>query len=393
MPISENNSPNLTKKLKIAVLVRNFVTTGGAERYAFHISKRLTADHEVHIFCQTWDEKLTTDMTVHRIPRPLPKPSFVNLLIFSWFCKRRVDDSFDIIYSHERVQRFDVLSIHCPCYRGFLTKSQGLRKIMLWLRELTSPRGLAYLWLEKTQYEAKPGRLLIADSRMVGDDVLDNYPLLPPEYIKVAYPGVDLDEIDQALKKTDRESTRQQFGLKQDDFALLFVGTEFKRKGLDFLLQALSMIKDKKIKLLIAGGKEIRAYQDKAEQLGIAGQVSFLGKIADIYPLYIMADAFALPTLSDPCPIAPLEAMTCGTPTIMSASSYCGTAEHVQNNEAIVIQNPRDSEEIARAIEELLNQDARREYAKKGRELGKTLGWKHTTDITLEAFAQVIKNR
>lgn len=389
----ENNSLNPIKKLKIAVLVRNFVTTGGAERYAVHVSKRLAAMHDVHIFCQTWDAELGNTMTIHRIPKPLSGPSFLNQLIFSWFCDRNVDDSFDIIYSHERVQRFDVLSIHCPCYRGFLTRSRGLRKILLWLGELTSPRGLSYLWLEKNQYQAKPGRILIADSRMVGDDVLDNYPNCPPEQIEVAYPGVDLAEIDQALAKYDPAQLRERHGLAPDELALLFVGTEFKRKGLDFLLKALSLVKNQKVRLLIAGPGDITTYQTMAEQLGIADRVSFLGRIADIYPYYIMADIFVLPTLSDPCPIAPLEAMACGTPTVMSGGEYCGTAEHIKNDEAIIVANPRDGEEIARAIELLLDRDTRLAYGKKGRQLGKKLGWEHTTEITLAAFARTGKGR
>lgn len=391
--MQKNDRTTTPEKLKIAVLVRNFVTTGGAERYAFKVSRKMAIAHDVHIFCQTWDDSLTEGLTIHRIPRPLPRPSFINQLIFSWFCKERVDSSFDIIYSHERVQRFDVLSIHCPCYRGFITRSRGLRKIMLWLGELTSPRGLAYLWLEKSQYTARPGRLLIADSRMVAHDVLANYPALPPEYIAVAYPGVDLAEIDQAMADTDPNIQRQLYGLQPDDFALLFVGTEFKRKGLDFLLQALGKIKNNKIKLLIAGAGNISAYKNKAAQLGIADQVTFLGKIAEICPLYIMADAFILPTLSDPCPIAPLEAMTCGTPTIMSAAAYCGTAEHVRGNEAIIIENPRNSDEIARAITMLLDDTIRQQYAEKGRRLGRTLGWEHTTEITLDAFRKVIGSR
>lgn len=389
----ENNGPDPAGKLKIAVLVRNFVTTGGAERYAFKVSRLLAETHEIHIFCQTWDESLTAGMTVHKIPKPLPGPSFLNQLLFSWFCKRAVADSFDIIYSHERVQRFDVLSIHCPCYRGFLTKSRGLRKIMLWLGELTSPRGLAYLWLEKSQYTAKPGRVLIADSRMVRDDVLANYPSLPPAYLEVAYPGVDLAEIDLALAQTDRQALRQEYNLQPDDLALLFVGTEFKRKGLDFLLQALGKINNKKVKLLIAGAGDITAYQQRAGQLGIGEQVTFLGKIAEICPLYILADAFVLPTLSDPCPIAPLEAMACGTATIMSAPAYCGTAEHVRNGEAIILANPRDSGEIAKAIAALIDQKVRLEYGHKGRELGRTLGWEHTTAITLQAFTRIIRSR
>lgn len=389
--MKKDNKQSPQKKLKIAVLVRNFVITGGAERYAYHVSKRLALEHEVHIFCQTWDESLAQGMTIHRIPRPLAKPSFLNQMLFSFFCNRAVDDSFDIIYSHERVRRFDVLSIHCPCYRGFLTDSKGFRKAMLWLGELTSPRGLSYLWLEKGQYRANPGRFMIADSQMVLDDVLHNYPL-PPQNIGVAYPGVDLQEIEQALANTDKAGLRQLYNVAPDDLALLFVGTEFKRKGLDALLQGFSQVSGKNIKLLIAGAGDIKGYQHKAEQLGISDRVSFLGKIGNIYPLYIMADVFILPTLSDPCPIAPLEAMTCGTPTIMSDIPYCGTAEHVRNNEAIILRDPRNSEEIAQAIHQLLDKKTRDEYARKGQKLGQKLGWEHTTAITLEAFAKVLKN-
>ncbi len=388
----EDTRQPLGKKLKIAVLVRNFVITGGAERYAYQVCRRLARDHEVHIFCQSWDEELREGFTIHQIPRPLRKPTFVNQLLYSWFCNRAVDETFDLIYSHERVRRYDVLSIHCPCYRGFLTRSRGWRKALLWLGELTSPRGLAYLWLERSQYAPRPDRLLVADSRMAAADVLENYPRLPREQIGVAYPGVDLEEIDQALASTNGDEARRKLGLTPDDFALLFVGTEFKRKGLDALLQGLSIAKSKSAKLLVVGQpSDLASYRQQAERLGLGDRVQFLGRIAEIYPLYILADAFLLPTLADPCPIAPLEAMTCGTATIMSGVPWCGTAEHVKNNEAIILPNPRDAQEIARAIDRLADPAVRQGYAERGRALGRTLGWEHTTAITLATFARVIQ--
>lgn len=391
----EDTRQPLGKKLKIAVLVRNFVITGGAERYAYQVSRRLAQEHEVHIFCQTWDEQLTAGFTIHRVPRPLRKPTFVNQLFFSWYCGRVVDPSFDLIYSHERVRRYDVLSIHCPCYRGFLTRSRGWRKLLLWLGELTSPRGLAYLWLEKSQYSAGKDRLLVADSRMAADDVLSNYPQLHWERITVAYPGVDLEEIDQALAAGDRQELRQKHGLSPDDYVLLFVGTEFKRKGLDALLKGLSLARTKAAKLLVAGGGggDFAAYRQLTERPGLAERVTFLGRIGEIYPYYILADAFVLPTLADPCPIAPLEAMTCGTATIMSAPPWCGTAEHIKHDEAIILQDPRDAEEIARAIDRLADPAVRSGYAARGKALGRTLGWEHTTAVTLETFAKVLQAR
>jgi UDP-glucose:(heptosyl)LPS alpha-1,3-glucosyltransferase len=390
--MSEDNNPATRKKLKIAVLVRNFVTTGGAERYACQVSHRLAAEHEVHIFCQTWDPALTAGLTIHKLPGPC-KPSFLNQLLFSWSCNRAVDQSFDLLYSHERVSRFDVLSIHCHCYRGFLTRSRGWHKPLRWLGELTSPRGLAYLWLEKNQYSDKPGRLLIADSQMTVKDVLENYPKLSAERLTVAHPGVDLEEIDRAAAAVDREGLRRRYGLAPADFALLFVGTEFKRKGLDALLEGLSLARCKTARLLVAGAGDLPTYLRLAEHLGLADRVTFLGRISDIYPLYLLADAFILPTLDDPCPIAPLEAMSCGTATIMSNVPWCGTAEHIRHDEAVLLRNPRDANEIAQVIDRLADPAVRRGYAKRGRALGRTLGWEHTTRITLETFDRVMAER
>jgi len=227
---------------------------------------------------------------------------------------------------------------------------------------------------------------------MVKNNVLENYEL-PPDCISVAYPGVDLEGLDRALAKTDREELRQRHGLTPEDYALLFVGTEFKRKGLDALLKGLSQAKNREAKLLVVGGGDISTYRAKARQLGLADRVSFLGLSAEIYPLYILADAFILPTLSDPCPIAPLEAMTCGTPTVMSDTKWCGTAEHVKDDEAVILRDPRDSGEIARAIDRLADPEVRRGYAERGRNLGRTLGWEHTTEITLDVFDRVLRGR
>ncbi len=380
------------KKLKIAVLIRNFVVTGGAERYTYQVSKRLARDHDVHIFCQRWDENLINGFTLHRVPKPLPGPSFLNQLVFSWFCRRMVDSSFDIIHSHERVTRFDVLTIHCPCYRGFLTRARVIRKLLLWLGEITSPRGLAYLGLEKSQFTFRPGRRLISDSKMARDDVIENYPL-PEDYFTIAYPGVEFEAIDRAIAATDREKTRRELGLAAADFALLFVGTEFKRKGLDALLAGLRLVGDKRVKLVVVGGGDIDNYRAKARELEIEDQVIFTGMARDIYPLYIMADAFCLPTLADPCPIAPVEAMACGTATIMSNVPWCGTAEHVKNDEAIILGDPRDPEEIKKAIIRLLNDDEREKISSRGRDLARSITWEATTAATMTAFNEVLARR
>ena len=63
------------RKLKIAVLVRHFVTSGGMERYAVEITRRLKdRGHEIHLFCREFDESLARDES--RIKLSVRPPSF-----------------------------------------------------------------------------------------------------------------------------------------------------------------------------------------------------------------------------------------------------------------------------------------------------------------------------
>lgn len=44
--------------MKIAILIRRYITVGGAERYAVEVARRLAEKHEVHIFAQEYGSSL-----------------------------------------------------------------------------------------------------------------------------------------------------------------------------------------------------------------------------------------------------------------------------------------------------------------------------------------------
>lgn len=389
-----------SRKLRIAVLLRRFVTTGGAERYAVEVTRRLAKEHEVHVFCQEWEPQLVTNITIHKVPRPIQPFAFVNQLIFSYFTRRALLGStyfFDIIHTHERVTQFDVLTLHCPCYRSFISNQKGLwNKVRIWASIVTSPRDLAYLWLEKRQFAHKKDRQFIAVSENIKKDVQANYGS-PDESFSLAYPGVDLAQFGQevATNKT-RESLRAKIGISKDDVVILFVGTEFRRKGLGALLSAYALIDRKNTKLVVAGGgggKE-KIYSQMASNLGVAEDVVFLGLVRDPASVYGLADIFVLPTLSDPSPMAPIEAMASGVATIMSSARYAGSAEHIRDGGAIILDDPQDPREIARAIDHLRqDKGARNELAQKGRQVTEALTWDRTTRNTLQAYMTVLAKR
>lgn len=383
------------KHLRIAVLIRRFVSTGGAERYALEVTRRLALQHEVHVFAQECSFQGQEKITFHRIPRWTRKPSWLNQILFSYFSRKAAGNGFDIVHSHEKVTNFDVMTIHSPCFRSYISQERRRWKQILILASVPfSPRKLAWLWLEKKQFTFNRSKIFIAVSENVKKDVQANYPI-PDERFRIAYPGVDISMKKHIHAGADRKQLRSKLGLAQDDLVILFVGTEFKRKGLDSLLWAFSLIPHQKFRLLVAGGGggKMKRYVELTKKLGLSERVLFLGLVENVEKLYAISDAFILPTLSDTGPMAPIEAMLCGVPTAMSCSVFSGAAEHIKCKEALIIKNPRDYHEIAQSLHELMDPDFRAKLSQRGQALAAELTWERTTARTLSAYAEVLRRK
>lgn len=367
-------------KLKIAVLVRNFVTTGGAEKYCVEVTKRLAKKHEVHVFCQTNDPTLNEGITIHKIPRISVKPRWLNQILFSRWCKRETINKFDIIHSHERLEYFDVVTIHCPCY---VTKTAD-SKLKRFLKQTCTLRHHMYKWMEKKQYVlGSHKKKYISVSDYVQKNV-QTYYKIPHESFYRAYPGVSIEEVSDF-------SIRQELKLKEGQLLVLFVGTEFKRKGLDFAIQAISKLEN--MELMVVGGGDEKTYRNLAVSLNCENRVHFSGLVNNVGNYYKSADIFLLPTLNDPCGMSPLEAMSYQIPVVVSCSKYAGFAEHIHHDECILLDNPRNPDLISEALQKLSDEKIREEYASRGYALAKKITWDYTTNATEKAFFDIIKEK
>ena len=100
------------KKLRIAVLNRNFSPTGGgAERYSIALVEQLAARHEIHVFSQQFDHHWP-GVTYHRISTPFKRPRWVNQLWYAtatWWATRL---GFDLVHSHENTWHGQVQTVH-----------------------------------------------------------------------------------------------------------------------------------------------------------------------------------------------------------------------------------------------------------------------------------------
>jgi UDP-glucose:(heptosyl)LPS alpha-1,3-glucosyltransferase len=357
---------------RIAVLNRIFSpSAGGAERYSITLVERLAATHEIHVFAQTIDHQWP-GVTYHQVSRPFARPRWINQLWYALATWQATWRGFDLVHSHENTWHGDIQTVHVRPVRFSLFDGRtGLRRLTRWVKIVLSPRLLTYLWLEAARFRPAPGRQVVVASTYLGNEVLACYPQVST-MMSVLTPGVSLP---QAL--VEPAAARRVLGLPVSGRLLLFVANDYARKGLAVLLEALASLPPD-VGLMVAGNPVQQAqFSEQARAQGLAGRVHFLGTLADLAPAYDAADCLAHPTLEDTFAMVVLEAMAHGLPVVVSGVRYCGISGLLQDREnALLLENPRDPTELARALSDALDsQGLRQRLMQAGRVFARHHQW------------------
>jgi len=177
---------------------------------------------------------------------------------------------------------------------------------------------------------------------------------VPDGAICVAPPGVDLE-----LFSPDPDGYRP--GPTAD---FLFLAHNPRLKGLCAALEAVAVARRRGLpaRLSVVGRGRRDAWRRFAARLGIVDAVSFEGPLSpgDVVRRLRAATGLLHPTFLDPCSIACLEAAACGVPVITTRRN--GAVERLgPAGAALVVNDPRDVEGFALAIEEVSNPARRAE--------------------------------
>lgn len=358
---SPENIPTLPvgKKLRVAVLNRNFSpSAGGAERYSITLVEALAATHDIHVFAQAIDHAWP-GVSYHRIQMPLRRPRWVNQLWFAtatWWATRR---GFDVVHSHENTWHGAVQTVHVlPVKHNLFNGRSGGRLALRWLKVITSPRLLVYLALEQLRYAPQPGRAVVVTSPSLLEIFKASYPRAAA-MTHVITPGITVPATASAVA---RQQARQQLGLPPEAFCLLFVGNDMRKKGLQTLLQALSLLQTGPRELILAvvgQSAQLPQFRQQAAEAGLADRVFFIGALQDVGPAYQAADCLVHPTLEDTFAMVVLEAMGHGLPVVVSGAKYCGISGLLDDGRnALLLSNPRDAVALAKALSEVVSDTA-----------------------------------
>ncbi len=243
---------------------------------------------------------------------------------------------------------------------------------------------------ERVLMTGPPPLRVIAVSRLVKKELIHYYGV-SESIIKVIPDGIS--PIQDRSFAEDREAVRSRSGAGERDFLLLFIGNEFDRKGLQTIIEAMAILEDRRLRLLVAGDDDGMPYERRAGKLGIRGQVRFLGKVDGVEGLFKGADAFVLPTYYEPFGMVVIEAMGAGIPVITSADA--GAVEDLEHGtHGLFVRDPLSAEELAVQVRRLMDDvELRRRLGAAGREASKRFLWERVAGETLDVYSDVIRGR
>jgi len=138
---------------------------------------------------------------------------------------------------------------------------------------------------------------------------------------------------------------------------LLWVGLLTPKKGVPYLLEALSQLKDRRddFALDIVGDGPNRAeYEQMVAELGLSDRVKFHGlkSKSEVAEFMRRCDFFVLPSIWENLPVVLIEALASGKPVI--ASRVGGIPEMI-NDEVGCLVPPKDVDALAEAIDHMLD--------------------------------------
>ena len=216
-------------------VVRTYGSRGGMEYYVWRLTQELAhLGIKVRVVCETSEVTSHPSIEVITLKRKITKKHrWRAMLDFSNHVAQILSDTredWGIIHSHERCTQHHVTTFHGQPIFGLVSRGHKIS----WTQKFT---WRVYRWqqMEKAELLNDSVRMVVPVSDLVGNSLKELYPAVGKRMAKPGWPGVDQSSVvpSDCLPWRDRRK------------ALLFVGVEWKRKGLELAVEVLKKIRER----------------------------------------------------------------------------------------------------------------------------------------------------
>ena len=204
-------------------IVKRLGRVGGMESYVWYLVHGLAEEGiQVAVVCEQVCEFPDNRIQIVKVEVSPERPRWRSMLKFRLSVDQKIREVFSgqfvLVHSHERSLCHQVTTFHGPPIEQ--------PKVLGWFSRFNK-RFCSWRQMERDELLGRSVQMVLPVSSKVRDELLCRYPEVNGRRIDLAYPGV------QYPKTVARGS--QQFCL--EDLKFVFVGKEWKRKGLDIAVR------------------------------------------------------------------------------------------------------------------------------------------------------------
>jgi UDP-glucose:(heptosyl)LPS alpha-1,3-glucosyltransferase len=320
---------------------------------------------QVDVYVIEWQGEMPANMQVHVIP----VSGFSNHARLQSFHQQVLPalsaGNYDLVFGFNKMPGLDLYYAADPCYID-RAKAHPLYPVLKF-----TGRVAFYKNCEAAVFG--PGTdtvsLMISD---VQQALFKRHYGTPDQRLVALPPGIDPDRQRPDNAWQLRQQKRQEYGLADDEWLMLMVGTGFKTKGVDRSIAALASIAENlrsKVKLFVIGDGDTSRLIKQAKNAGIEEQVEFLGGRPDVPEFLLAADLLIHPARKENTGTVILEAIVAGLPVLVS--DVCGYAKHVLRAQAgELIENADDPQRTAQQITAMLKTEKLKSWSQNALQYG-----------------------
>lgn len=369
-----------SQKKRLVLVAHDIGGVGGMERHLEEMIYRLRDDYSLTVVSATLRIADRTSIRHIRVPvlhRPFPIMALMFAFYASLWIKLRSKDAIVHTTGAIVLCKSDISTVHfCHAgwYRGVAERGRNRRGSPFHrLNQSVSIR--MKLWMERFCYRPLRTSALVAVSRRVGKELAEIYPY-QGQRISVIPNGVDIDRFSPATDE-EKQMLRSREGLPPSGVYLVFIGGDWERKGVHYLLQSFNQLAKtySDLHVLIVGAGDSKSFGELVDET-YQTRVHFLGKLPNPETFYRLSDIFVFPSNYEACSLAVLEAAASGLAMVLTA---VGGAEDIVEDGVSGYFITRDSDDITRKLEHLLkNPQKRRELSSEVRKRVEHQTWQQT---------------
>ena len=189
---------------------------------------------------------------------------------------------------------------------------------------------------------------IIAVGEQVKKNLVEFYKI-PEKQVKVIYNAVKPFDNNVIIDNELKEARKNGYMIISN------VGRLSEQKGMEYFIEAADIInkKNKNLKYYIIGSGEKEEYLKQiVEKKKLENYIKFMGFRDDVQNIMSQSDLIVLSSLWEGLPLTPIEAFSVGKTIV--ATAVDGTVEIVKNKENGLLVKPRDANELANSICELI---------------------------------------